>query len=246
MSQNEPISWWYWLYQPYKWLVFVPLMLVNSIVCAVFAALFAIFISPRAGSFWGMAWARITCWLTPVLLKVQGKENIDPKQSYVIAANHQTGFDIFMLYGYLGVDFKWIMKKELRKIPFIGYASEKVGHIFIDRSSPRAAIRSLEEAKRKLVGGSSVVIFPEGTRSQGPLMHPFKRGAFKLALELELPLLPVTIVDSWRIKRKGFFNIVPGRAGLIVHPPLEMEDFNDSLGQLAEITQQTIDKKELP
>ncbi len=245
MSQHEPVSWRFWLYQPYKWLVFLPLMLVNSIVYAVLAALFAIFVSPRAGSLWGMVWARITCWLTPVRLKVQGKENITPGQSYVVAANHQTGFDIFILYGYLGIDFKWIMKKELRRIPFIGYASEKVGHIFIDRSSPRAALNTLQEAKRKLEGGASVVIFPEGTRSKGPQMHPFKRGAFKLAFELDLPILPVTIVDSWRIKREGFFNIMPGKAALIVHPPINIRDYKERPGQLSEVTQQIIEKSTL-
>jgi 1-acyl-sn-glycerol-3-phosphate acyltransferase len=245
MSRYEPVSWWFWLYQPYKWLVFLPLMLVNSIVCALLAALFAIFISPRAGSFWGMAWARITCWLTPIRLEVQGKENIRPGQSYVVAANHQTGFDIFILYGYLGIDFKWIMKKELRRIPFIGYASEKVGHIFIDRSSPRAALKTLQEAKRKLEGGSSVVIFPEGTRSKEAQMHPFKRGAFKLAFELDLPILPVTIVDSWRIKRDGFFNIVPGKAALIVHPSINICDYKDRPGLLSEVTQQIIEKSTL-
>jgi 1-acyl-sn-glycerol-3-phosphate acyltransferase len=245
MSRYEPVSWWFWLYQPYKWLVFLPLMLVNSIVCALLAALFAIFVSPRAGSFWGMAWARITCWLTPIRLEVQGKENIRPGQSYVVAANHQTGFDIFILYGYLGIDFKWIMKKELRRIPFIGYASEKVGHIFIDRSSPRAALKTLQEAKRKLEGGSSVVIFPEGTRSKEAQMHPFKRGAFKLAFELDLPILPVTIVDSWRIKRDGFFNIVPGKAALIVHPSINICDYKDRPGLLSEVTQQIIEKSTL-
>jgi 1-acyl-sn-glycerol-3-phosphate acyltransferase len=69
-----------------------------------------------------------------------GKGNIAHKKSYVIVANHQTGWDIFLLYGYLPIDFRWIMKKELRKVPFIGFASEKVGHIFIDRSSPRSAM----------------------------------------------------------------------------------------------------------
>jgi len=144
----------------------------------------------------------------------------------VVVANHQTGFDIFLLYAHLDIEFKWIMKKELRRLPFIGYASEKVGHIFIDRSSPRAAIRCLDEARRKLTGGSSVLIFPEGTRSGTFEMRPFKRGAFKLALELDLPILPVTIVNSWQIKRRGFLNIVPGRAALVIHPPVKTCDYS--------------------
>lgn len=242
MSKKLSVSWWYWFYQIYKWLIFVPLFLINSLICAIFAALFSILISPGAGDFWGKAWAKITCWLTPVIVKVHGRHHISPKQSYVIVANHQTGFDIFMLYGYLGIYFKLIMKKELRKIPFIGFASEKVGHIFIDRTSPRNAMKSLEEARKKLTGGTSVVIFPEGTRSNSEKMRPFKRGAFKLALDLQRPILPVTIINSWRIKRRGFMNIVPGRAALVIHPPIDPTDFTDNPEALMDNTRKAIEK----
>lgn len=241
MSQNEAVAWWYWPYQLYKWVVFLPLMLVNSIVFAVLATLFSIVVSPRWGSFWGMVWARVTCWITPVFVKVHGKEHINPKQSYVIVANHQTGFDIFLLYGYLGIDFKWMMKQELRKMPFIGYASEKVGHIFIDRTSARTAVNSLKEAQRKLTNGTSVVIFPEGSRTWQEEMIDFKRGAFKLALDLELPILPVTIVNSWRIKRRGFLNIVPGRAALVIHPPVNTCNYPGDPRQLLEISRNAIE-----
>jgi 1-acyl-sn-glycerol-3-phosphate acyltransferase len=240
MSKNKSVSFLVWLYQLYKWPVYMPLMLVNSIVCATLAALFAIVVSPRAGSFWGMMWAKITCWLTPVFVKVHGRENFVKGQSYVVVANHQSGFDIFLLYAHLGVDFKWIMKKELRKVPFIGYASEKVGHIFIDRSSPRAAIHSLEEAQRKLAGGASVVMFPEGTRSGKETMRPFKRGAFKLAQELRLPVLPVTIVNSWRIKRNGFLNIVPGRAALVIHAPIDTCNYENETEKLVKTAREAI------
>jgi len=136
--------------------------------------------------------------MTPVVVFLKGKENIQDQTSYVIVANHQTGWDIFLLYGFLPIDFKWMMKKELRKVPWIGYASEKVGHVFIDRSSLRAAMRSLTEAKQKLVNGTSVLMFPEGTRSGQKEMKPFKKGAFKLAVELGLDVLPVTIVNTIR------------------------------------------------
>jgi len=242
MSEKSVVSWWYWFYQLYKWLIFIPLFLINSIVCAILAALFSIVVSPNAGDFWGKAWAKITCWITPVIVNVHGRQHVSPEQSYVIVANHQTGFDIFMLYGYLGIYFKWIMKKELRKIPFIGFASEKVGHIFIDRSSPRHALESLEEARNKLTGGTSVVIFPEGTRSRSEKMKPFKRGAFKLALDLKLPILPVTIVNSWRIKRRGFINIVPGRTALVIHRPIDASRFMDKPEELMDLTRKTIAK----
>ncbi len=231
----------YLLYQPYKWLVFLPLMLVNSIICATLAATFSLAVSPRTGSFFGKMWGKITCWITPVFVFVKGKENITKNKSYVIVANHQTGWDIFMLYGFLPIDFKWIMKKELRKVPWIGYASEKVGHIFIDRSSPRAAMQSLNEAKQKLVNGTSVLIFPEGTRSGKKEMIPFKKGAFRLAFELGLDILPVTIDGSYKIKRSGFFNIIPAKAGLIIHPMIDTSKFGNNIDELMVYTRKVLE-----
>ncbi|WP_430815252.1 lysophospholipid acyltransferase family protein [Carboxylicivirga sp. RSCT41] len=229
----------YWLYQPYKFFIFIPLFIVASFLFSFLAASFSILLSPRAGSFWGATWARVTGYLTPMLVSVKGRENIDEKQSYVIIANHQSGYDIFLLYGWLKIDFKWIMKKELRHAPGIGYASHKVGHIFLDRSSPRAAMKSIEEAKRKLQNGTSVVIFPEGTRSGSNQMRNFKKGAFKIAFELGLPILPVTIVDTHKVYNKGL-NLMPGSVQMVIHEPIETEQYQDEANELIELTRSTI------
>jgi len=222
----------FWLYQPYKWLIFLPLFIVNSLLFSFLAALFSVVISPKSGSFFGAAWARISAFLTPMLVTVKGRENIDKKQSYVIVANHQSGYDIFVLYGWLGIDFKWIMKKELRNAPGIGYASHKVGHVFLDRSSPRAAMKSIEEAKRKLVNGTSVVVFPEGTRSSANEMRRFKKGAFKIAFELGLPILPVTLVDTHKILGKRPFDLLPGSTQMVLHSPINTLDYMDRQEEL--------------
>lgn len=229
----------YWLYQPYKFLIFIPLFTVFSLIFSFLAASFSILVNPRVGSFWGATWARLTGYITPMLVTVKGRENIDKKQSYVIVANHQSGYDIFLLYGWIGIDFKWMMKKELRKAPGIGYASHKVGHIFIDRSSPRAALESINEAKRKLVDGTSVVIFPEGTRSASNDMKSFKKGAFKIAFELELPILPVTLVDTHKIYNKGL-RLLPGRVEMHIHKPLQTKDYLDKQDELREMTRAVI------
>lgn len=231
----------YWLYQPYKWLIFLPLFIMFSILFASLAAIFSIIGFPRLGNYWGHCWAKSACIITPVNSFVKGKENIEKGKSYVIVSNHQTGWDIFLLYGYLPIEFRWLMKKELRSVPFIGYASAKVGHIFIDRSSPRAAIKSLEEAKKRLVNGISVVIFPEGTRSGQMEMRKFKKGAFKLAFDLELDILPVTIVNSYKISRKGFFNIHPSRAGLVVHEPIHTAQYHNNVEELMEVVRKSLE-----
>ena len=236
MSENNNRPWYFWIYQPYKWLIFLPLFTIFSIICATLASLFSILISSRAGSFWGKSWGRIVCYITPLRIFVKGKKNVVKGKSYVIVSNHQTIWDIFLLYGFLPIDFRWIMKKELRKVPFIGYACEKVGHIFIDRSSPKVALKSLNEAKRKLVDGTSVLVFPEGTRSGQHEMRPFKRGAFKLATDLELDILPVTVVNSYKILRRGFFNLLPAKAGIIIHPAIHISDYHGNMDELMEET----------
>ncbi len=231
----------YILYQPYKWIVYVPLMVSSTIICSIFAAATAILISPRMGSFFGKVWAKSSALFTPMFVKVSGKENIKKGESYVIVANHQSQYDIFLLYGWVGVDFRWIMKKELRKAPFIGYASAKVGHIFLDRSSPRAAVESIEESKKQLVNGTSVVIFPEGTRSRDGRLRKFKKGAFNIARQLELPILPVTIVGTNKIMGSGFINVMPGSTKLIIHKPIDVMKYKDSPDELIQITRDVIE-----
>nr|WP_321452766.1 lysophospholipid acyltransferase family protein [uncultured Carboxylicivirga sp.] len=229
----------YWLYQPYKFVIFIPLFFVFSVLFSFLAATFSIVINPKVGSFWGATWSRLTGYVTPMFVTVTGRENIKKKQSYVIVANHQSGYDIFTLYGWLGIDFRWIMKKELRKAPAIGYASYKVGHIFLDRSSPRAAVESIAEAKQKLINGTSVVIFPEGTRSGCNKMSSFKKGAFKLAFELELPILPVTLVNTHKIYNKGL-NLLPGKVQMHIHEPINTLEYMDRQDELREKTRDII------
>ena len=231
----------YILYQPYKWLVYVPLMVSSTIICSFLAAVTAMLFSPRLGSFFGKMWAKSSGLLTPMFVKVSGKENIKKNESYVIVANHQSQYDIFVLYGWLGIDFRWIMKKELRNAPFIGYASAKVGHIFIDRSSPMAALKSIEDAKKQLKNGTSVVIFPEGTRSRTGKLKKFKKGAFKIAHQLDLPILPVTLVGTNDIMGSGFLNVMPGKVRLIIHEPIDVRKYKDKHSELMEITRSVIE-----
>jgi 1-acyl-sn-glycerol-3-phosphate acyltransferase len=232
------------LYFPYKWIVFFPLLAINTIFFGIVAVLVSSLINQRVGSFWGgVVWSRFNAILTPVFVKVKGKENIQDGVSYIVVPNHQSMYDIFVIYGWLGLDIKWIMKKELRKIPGVGFGSEKVGHIFLDRSNQRAALQSLNEAKKKLVNGSSVVIFPEGTRSETGKMLPFKRGAFKLAIDLGLPILPITINGTNNIMpAKSPLNLLPGRASLIIHKPIEIKSFNENnINDLIEIVRKQIE-----
>jgi 1-acyl-sn-glycerol-3-phosphate acyltransferase len=213
-------------YQPYKWLVYVPFLIVSTLVFGAIATILSTLINQKIGSFIGGAvWARLNGYMTPLFVKVIGKENIDKNQSYVIVANHQSHFDIFVLYGWLGIDFKWVLKQELRKIPGLGIGCEKVGHIFIDRSNPEKAIASINAAKQKIVNGTSVVFFPEGTRRTSGKMGNFKKGAFIFALETGVPILPVTIINTGNILPPRTVNLLPGWANMIIHKKIDVTGY---------------------
>lgn len=217
------------LYQPYKWLFYVPFFFINTTIFGIIAVIVASLVNQRIGSYWGgVVWSRFNSALVPMFVKVKGKENIQAQTSYIVLSNHQSVYDIFLVYGWLGVDLKWVMKKELSKIPGVGFGSKKVGHIFLDRSNKRAAVESMESAKKKLVNGTSVVIFPEGTRSNDGILLPFKRGAFKLAIELELPILPISVINTRKIMPNKTMDIFPGKVEMVVHPPIKLDGYNEN------------------
>lgn len=218
----------YILYQPYKWLFFFPFIILNTLLFGILGVIIASLISQKAGGKWaGAIWARTNAFFTPMFVNVSGKENIQKNTSYIVIPNHQSYYDIFLIYGWLGIDIKWVMKKELRKIPGLGIASEKIGHIFLDRSNNKEALDSLNQAKKKLINGSSIVIFPEGTRSNTGHIQPFKRGAFKLAFDLGLPILPVTLIGTKYILPTNSFNLLPGKVEMIIHPPIDIKLYSE-------------------
>jgi 1-acyl-sn-glycerol-3-phosphate acyltransferase len=216
------------LYQPYKWLFFAPFLLLNTLFFGIAAVLVSSLINQRVGSYFGgVIWSRLNGYFTPMFVNVEGRQNINKNSSYVIISNHQSVYDIFLIYGWLGIDIKWVMKKELGKLPGVGFGSRKVGHIFLDRSNSRVALESLNEAKRKLVNGTSVMIFPEGTRSDTGKLGNFKRGAFKLALDLELPILPITLIGTNDILPNGTVKLRPGKVKMIIHKPIDIHQYNE-------------------
>ena len=218
----------FYLYQPYKWLFLIPFILFMTFFFGIAAMVFSTLFNPRVGSFiGGVVWSRFNAFITPMFVRVEGRQNIRKETSYVVISNHVSLYDIFLIYGWLGIDIKWVMKKELRKIPGVGFGSRKVGHIFLDRSNRIAAVESLNEAKRRLVSGTSVVMFPEGTRSVTGKIGTFKRGAFKLALDLGLPILPLTLVDTIKIMPTNTLNIMPGRVKMIIHEPIDIEQYTE-------------------
>jgi 1-acyl-sn-glycerol-3-phosphate acyltransferase len=238
----HPRPWWWWLYQPYKWLIVGPVLAISTLVLGGLAVALSRALTPsRVGALCGVPWARINASITPMAVEVVGQSHIDRGRSYVVVGNHQSLYDILLVYGWLGVDFRWVMKAELRRIPGLGASCERMGHIFVDRSSRLAATRTLEAARARVAEGASVLFFPEGTRSPDGTLGAFKRGAFRMALDLGLPILPVTIIGTRGILPPGSRDLRPGRARLIIHPPISTEGWSlERLPVLMAQTRETI------
>ena len=214
------------LYQIYKFIVIFPCVGVSTIALALPAALLLFVFGPKTAQICGKIWSRFNGFMTPMLVSVVGMENVDRKQSYVIVANHLSLYDIFAVYGWFPVDIRWVMKIELRKIPIMGYMAEKMGHICIDRSNSRAAINTINAAKNRITGGTSAFFFPEGTRSETETMLPFKKGAFRLAVDMGLPILPLTIVGTNYVLPTNTISLFPGRVKIIAHKPIDIKGYN--------------------
>ncbi|KAA6328753.1 1-acyl-sn-glycerol-3-phosphate acyltransferase [termite gut metagenome] len=189
------------LYRIYQLCIALPLLLLLTVLTAL-VTIVGSFIggSHIWGYYPGKIWSQLICFILFIPVKVIGREKTNKKTSYVFVANHQGAFDIFLIYGFLGHNFKWMMKKSLRKIPFVGKACESAGHIFVDRSGgPKSMLDTVRQAETSLQNGISMVVFPEGSRSCTGRMGKFKKGAFQLADELRLAVVPVTINGSFDV-----------------------------------------------
>ncbi|MBP3789460.1 MAG: 1-acyl-sn-glycerol-3-phosphate acyltransferase [Prevotella sp.] len=191
-----------YIYRLYQLLVVLPLALVLTIIIMLVVVLGCML---GDGHYWGYApgrwWSRLLLKLFLIPVKVEGQAQLEKDQSYVFVANHQGAFDIFLIYGYLNRNFKWMMKYQLRNIPLVGYACEKSHQIFVDKRGPKKIKASYDAARDTLKDGISLTVFPEGARTFTGHMGFFRRGAFSLADELQLPVVPLTI--------NGSFNIMP-------------------------------------
>jgi 1-acyl-sn-glycerol-3-phosphate acyltransferase len=230
----------FWPYQVYAWLVFLPLVALLTVVFSTLTILFAWLVNPHfASRVFATTWARVLGFLTPMRVIVEGSEHAQRSRSYVVASNHQSMFDILVIYGWLRLDLKWVMKAELRKMPAIGIGCEKAGHIFVERSNPKKAAQAITDALARLGNGIGVLFFPEGTRSPDGRLLPFKKGAFRTAIDQQLPLLPVTLVGTRDILPARSVRLFPGTARMVVHPPIETTGM--TVDQLDALMQQTRD-----
>lgn len=223
-----------WLFAPWTLAIIWPLVIVTTVFWGLTATLLAT-VSQRLAHHCGTAWAWLLARASLVRVVVTGRELAPAGQSFVILTNHQGAYDILALYGYLRRQFRWVMKAELRRIPFLGWACQAIGHIFVDRGNSRAAVASLDAARSKLQDGVSVLIFPEGTRSVDGRLLPFKKGGFVMARQLGLPILPVSISGSAQVLPPRCLFPRPGTIRVALHPPVDPMAFDDLSALMAAV-----------
>jgi 1-acyl-sn-glycerol-3-phosphate acyltransferase len=164
-------------------------------------------------------WSRALLGIGRVEVEVEGLEHL-PRGPAVYAANHNSALDIPIVFGHLPVDFRIIHKRSIYLFPFLGQAVWAARHIGIDRRNAFRARRSLADAAQRIREGTSVVVFPEGTRSPDTTVRRFKRGSFGLALRAGVPVVPVSLVGVKRVVPRGLLSLAPGTVGVRLHPPV--------------------------
>lgn len=228
------------LYCCYQLLV-LPILILNTLLCAIITMIFFPFNNSAPIHWVQILWCRLFFYWLFIPVTIDGKENINPRQSYVFVANHASMFDVFLIYGWLPVVFKWLMKKELRRIPFVGTACKAAGHIYVDRSNAKASAESLNDVKRQLHNGVSTVIFPEGTRSKDGNLGRFHSGAFRIAFDLNLPVVPLSLTGCYNVQRKGEIFVHRHPVHLHIGQPIDISQFEDK-NEAMEIVRQAVEK----
>jgi 1-acyl-sn-glycerol-3-phosphate acyltransferase len=198
------------------------LIVLYTVVWGVPACIVPLFDRSGEAVIWiGRQWIRWIFATCGIAVEVEGLENVDPRRSYVFMSNHQSVLDIGAMVLTLPVSWRFVAKRELTWIPFFGWAVWLGGHVVIDRGRRERAVASLRRAAERVRAGTSVIIFPEGTRSETGTMREFKSGGFHLALEAGAPILPATISGSHHLTPKRSLRVEGGRVKVVYGKPIE-------------------------
>jgi 1-acyl-sn-glycerol-3-phosphate acyltransferase len=173
---------------------------------------------------WQHGCARVWSWLilktSGIHVRVEGLENIETRETLIFVANHQSAMDIPILFLSLPVQFRFVAKRSLFLVPFLGWHLYRSGHIPVDRGKPHEALKSLDQAARKIREGRPVVLFPEGRRSRDGQVGAFKGGTFYLAIRAGVPIVPITLNGTRAVLKPDTYHVRPGQTELIIHSPI--------------------------
>ena len=189
--------------------------------------------------------ARLWAWsilkICMVGVELSGTEHLEPATTYILASNHQSLFDTAIVFAYLPVPFRILYKKQLNRVPFLGWHLFLSGHIGVERDKPVQARQSLDHAAERIRAGTSVVVFPEGTRSHDGVMRRFKKGSFRLAIKAATPVVPMTIAGSYKIMKRGRVAVFPGTVRVTIDRPIPVDGLvEEDAGRLAEQVEEVV------
>ncbi|MEM6785749.1 MAG: lysophospholipid acyltransferase family protein [Bacteroidota bacterium] len=177
-------------------------------------------VGPRIIRRWYRRWGGGILTSGRIRLQLREQEALDPKQPVVFVANHQVAIDIPILMRAVPISFGFMAKSSVRRIPILGHMAASTGAVFIDRTSPRQALSDLKRAAERVRNGHSVLFFVEGTRSYAPVLADFRPGAFRLAVEAQVPLVPIALCNSYRLADERVFASQPGALDVVVGAPI--------------------------
>jgi 1-acyl-sn-glycerol-3-phosphate acyltransferase len=213
-----------------------------------FACLFLMMCTFRAStSLWWVkrVWSPVLLWAGGAQLEVLGLDNVDLKQPFIYVSNHQSTIDIPVLFVAIPVPFRFAAKKALQYVPFLGWYLKLAGFPMIDRHNHRDAVETLDRAGAQIRSGSSIVMFPEGTRSRDGVVLPFKKGPFSLAMRAAVPIVPVTIHGAGTLMPKNSWTITPGPIRVRLGRPIDPVAFKDDRDALIRAVRSIIIRQSL-
>jgi 1-acyl-sn-glycerol-3-phosphate acyltransferase len=212
-----PFDWWRTVF------FLIPLIAVYTIVLGTMSLVSTLFDrSGDTGHWCARTWSSLILKTTGVRVSVRGIEHLDARRSYVLAVNHQSIYDIPILFASIPLQLRIVAKASLGSIPFLGWHLQRTGHLLVDRKKPGADI--VQKMRRLVSESHSLIVFPEGTRSADGRVGRFKKGSFLVAVDARLPVVPVSISGSCHVMTKGRLMVRPGDVQLTVHAPIPTAD----------------------
>ena len=202
-----------------------PLIYFYTAVCGTVSLLGSVF---DAQGRWQHACARTWSWLilktSGIRVRVEGLEHANLAQTAIYCVNHQSAMDIPVLYASLPVQFRFVAKRSLFNMPFMGWHLRRSGHIPVDRDRPREALKSMKRVAQEIREGKSVLLFPEGHRSRNGQLLPFKAGSFYIAILAGVPIVPITLNGTAYVLKPDTYHVRAGQTEMIVHPAIETQN----------------------
>lgn len=218
------------LFYIYQILVLLPVVVIDTIIVGMLIMLVSPLLPSSLrdsyNSMMGRVWGKVIIWASLLPVTIEGTEHISANQSYVFVANHLSCYDIFLIIGYLDRKIKWMLKASLMKIPFLGGACRISGFIPVDTSSPSKVYETYTHACKAIDNGVSLMVFPEGSRSHDGKLGPFRRGAFMIASQVNVPVVPITLIGTYDVmpRHRDFRFICRRPLKIIIHEPIMPDD----------------------